>query len=134
MYLTVVRFVRYSAVGVSTFLFDLALLWLFIDVFAVEYLVATGAAFLCAVSLNYYISRAWVFKGSERSAAQGYFYFLQFALVGAAATVGLMWAVTAFTAWHYTMARIAVAGFVGMWNYLMNLFLNFRVAGKSLDQ
>ena len=130
----IVRFIRYSTVGVSTFLFDLLLLGIFIDILSINYLVATGVAFLCAVSVNYAISRVWVFRGTERTLGRGYIYFIQIALLGAGVTVGVMWFITTFTALHYMLARIAVAGVVGMWNYTMNLFVNFRVAGKALDQ
>jgi hypothetical protein len=31
---------------------------------------------------------------------------------------------------HYLVSRILIAGVVGVWNYLLNLYVNFKVAGK----
>jgi putative flippase GtrA len=132
--LRIKRFLRYAAVGVSTLLFDLALLWIFVEWLSINYLFATGFAFFIAVSVNYAISRVWVFRGSERGIGGGYVYFVQIAIVGAVATTFGTWLVVSLTGWHFLIGRVIVANIIGIWNYLMNLFLNFRVAGKPLDR
>lgn len=127
----VLRFVRYSSVGVGTFLLDLVLLFVLTDWMHVHYIVATGIAFFFAVSLNYFISRKTVFRGSERSLKGGYFNFIIFALVGMSASMVGMYVLVSVLALYYIYARVAVAAFVGMWNYLMNLYVNFKVVGKD---
>lgn len=127
------RLGRYALVGVSTFGVDLSLLWILIDVLALQYLVATAVAFLIAVSLNYFVSRAWVFRHTERALGRGYVYFLQFALIGALVTTLLMWLLTSQTELHYALARILIAGVVGVGNYVANLYFNFKVAGRELE-
>ncbi len=127
------RFLRYVTVGVGTFLVDLLLLFLFIEVAHLHYTFATATAFFLAVSLNYLISRQWVFSGSERAVVRGYVYFLQWAGLGMLLTVFLMWCMTTYTAWHFVLIRISVAGVVGMMNYLGNLYYTFKVAGENLD-
>ncbi|MFA5997631.1 MAG: GtrA family protein [Candidatus Paceibacterota bacterium] len=124
------RFVRYSGVGVGTFLLDLALLFILTDFLQMQYVVATGLAFALAVSLNYVISRATVFRGTLRSHRRGYVNFILFALVGMGASMAGMHVLVSVFALYYIYARIAVAGFVGVWNYLMNLYVNFAVVGK----
>jgi len=126
----VLRFARYSSVGVGTFLLDLALLFVLTDFLKVQYVVATGIAFFFAVSLNYLISRKTVFRGSERSLKGGYLNFIIFALAGMVTSMLGMYILVSVFALYYIYARIIVAGFVGMWNYLMNLYVNFKVAGK----
>lgn len=125
------RFARYSSVGVGTFLLDLMLLFVLTDWMHVHYIVATGIAFFFAVSLNYFISRKTVFRGSERSLKGGYFNFIIFALVGMGASMVGMYVLVSVLALYYIYARVAVAAFVGMWNYLMNLYVNFKVVGKD---
>jgi putative flippase GtrA len=132
MYLRFKRFSRYTLIGFSTFLFDLSLLWLLISLWKIYYLYAVAVSFLMAVSLNYFLSRKWVFKGSSRSPALGYLYFLKTALAGSAITVFLMWALASITSGPYLVLRIIVAALVGTGNYLINLYLNFRVAGNAL--
>jgi putative flippase GtrA len=125
------RFLRYAAVGGSTFLFDLSLLWVQIEKFHFYYLHAAVSSFLIAVSVNYFLSRRWVFKGSARRLAAGYLYFLKTAVAGALTTGFLMWLFST-TNGNYLLIRIIIAAVIGMGNYLIHLYLNFRVAGHDL--
>lgn len=126
----IVRFLKYASVGGSTFVLDLSLLYLLIDYCQVHYLYATPAAFAVAVSVNYFISRRFVFKGTLRSVHAGYGIFLLIAFVGMGAVTGLMAVFVEILKMHYLPSRIIIAGIVGIWNYLMNLYVNFKVAGK----
>lgn len=126
------RFLRYTVVGVSTFLFDLLLLWIQVEMFHVHYLHAAVTGFLVAVSANYFLSRRWVFKGSSRRLAAGYLYFFKTAVAGALTTGFLMWLFSTATNGPYLLIRIAIAGIIGIGNYLIHLYLNFRVAGYEL--
>lgn len=124
------RFLSYSVIGIGTFGFDLALLYLFTEIFGLHYVVSAGVAFLIAVSVNYAVSRKTVFKGTERNVRHGYVIYLAITAVGLFAVMGLMALFVAVFEWHYLPSRVLVAGGVGVWNYLMNLYVNFRVAGK----
>ncbi|WP_432737125.1 GtrA family protein [Maridesulfovibrio sp. FT414] len=128
----VYRFLRYGCVGGGTFLFDLGLLCIFIEKLGWNPVTAAGTAFLLAVSLNYIISRSFVFKGTERSLKQGYLGFLLIAGTGLAIVTGGMHIMTSVLNWQYIVSRIMVSLVTGMWNYLLNLHVNFRVAGKHL--
>jgi putative flippase GtrA len=129
-YPAVKRFVKYSTVGVGTFLIDLVLLFLLTDVFSIHYLYAAGIAFLIAVTINYALSRRYVFKGSARSGSVSYVNFLFIAFIGLGFVVGGMYVLVSMFSVSYVLARVFVAGLTGVWNYLMNLYVNFKVAGK----
>lgn len=126
------RFLRYVIIGVSTFALDLFLLWILIEKGEVHYTLATPATFFIAVSLNYALARDLVFFGSKQGVWRGYFYFVKFAALGAAATTFLMWFLVAKTDLHFALVRVVVAGFIGILNYLANLHFNFRVVEKEL--
>ena len=128
------RGARYTSIGVATFIIDLALLFFLIDTLNLNILFSTGLAFIGALSLNYFFSRKYVFPNSNRGHAQGYLYFILFALTGMALTVALMWTLISFTAWHYATSRVLIAITVGFGNYYANLFLNFKVSGVYLDK
>ncbi len=130
--LGVKRFFRYAAVGGSTFLFDLLLLWIQIEKFHIYYLHAAVSGFLVAVSVNYFLSRRWVFTGSRRRLASGYLYFLKTAVAGALTTGFLMWLFCTATHGPYLLIRAIIAAIIGMVNYLIHLYLNFKVAGHDL--
>lgn len=129
-YLAVKRFLRYSTVGAGTFLMDLLLLYVLTDIFSIHYLYSAGIAFLIAVSLNYTLSRRYVFKGSTRSTKTSYLNFILIALVGLLMVVGGMYMLVSIFSVSYVVSRICIAGLTGIWNYLMNLYVNFKVVGK----
>lgn len=124
------RFFKYSLVGGGTFLFDMALLLFLIYVVSVDYIIATPLAFLFAVSINYLISRNFVFRGTKRTIVTGFFYFIALAFSGAIITGSLVYAMVEYLALPIPVSRILAAGVVGIWTYLANLYLNFKVAGK----
>lgn len=124
------RFVKYSSVGITTFILDLMLLYIFTDLFLWNYILSAGVAFIVAVSVNYYFSRKLVFKGTLRSVHSGYGIFLIITGVGLVAVTGLMFVFVDMFLWNYLLSRVVIAGIVGLWNYLMNLYVNFQVAGK----
>jgi putative flippase GtrA len=117
-------------VGVSTLLFDLAMLYIAVSVFDVAYYIATPFSFLIAVSCNYVLSRRFVFVGTTRSWHSGYAYFAFVALGGATITTLLIAGLVSFFGFYYLFARVLVAGLVGIGNYLFNLYINFNVAGQ----
>ncbi len=129
---SLIRFARYSLVGVSTLTFDLVLLAGMTQVLHIPYYVSTPLAFLVAVSLNYVISRKFVFHGTERTLHHGYMYFILIAGVGALAITGVVYLLVTYVHMYYLLARVLIAGVVGMVNYLSNLHFNFRVAGKHV--
>src|SRR3989339_343452 len=126
----IMRFVRYVAVGTSTFGLDLALLAFFVQVVHLQYLFATGISFLIAVSLNYVLSRKWVFSRTSRTYERGYVNFLLIAVFGLFLVVSLMAVAVEYFFFSYIIALVLVACVVGMLNYLLNLYWNFNIAGK----
>lgn len=126
---TFIRFLKYFIVGFSTFLLDLALLYSLTSLLSFNYLWSAGVSYLIAVSINYILSRKLVFSQTERPLDTGYYFFVLIALVGALAVMGFMALLVSTLGFNYVVARILVAGLIGMGNYLINLFLNFKVAG-----
>ncbi len=124
------RLLRYTIVGVSTLTFDLLLLAFLTQMLHIPYYVGTPISFLVAVSINYVVSRKYVFAGTERSVHHGYAYFILIAGAGALFITGAVYVLVTYLGLYYLVARILVAGVVGVFNYLSNLHLNFNVAGK----
>jgi putative flippase GtrA len=129
---TTQRFLRYFAVGGSTFLFDILLLVVLTKIFNVNYIIATAGAFMVAVSINYFISRKYVFKFTDRKILHGYLYFLIFAGLGAVAVTAGTVFLTEVVGIYFVLSRIIVSSLVGLCNYLFNLHHNFKVAGRDL--
>jgi putative flippase GtrA len=124
------RFFKYSVIWGSTFLIDLALLVIFTDFLGIYYIFSAGLAFLIAVSLNYFLSRHFVFIASKRSIKVWYLFFMIITSVGLGFVMSLMYIFVDVMQFNYILSRVGIAAVVGVWNYLMNLYFNFRVAGK----
>lgn len=130
MSLGLLRFLKYFTVGLSTFSLDLLLLFILVEVFLVHQVLASAVAFFVAVSINYVLSRQYVFKTTLRGVKVGYLNFIIIAFVGLLIVTGGMYVLTILLSVHFLIARVLVAGVTGFWNYLMNLYVNFKVAGK----
>lgn len=124
------RFLKYSAVGISTFALDLVILFILIDFYDLHYVLAAGLAFVVAVTINYWISRRYVFPGTLRGVRDGYVNFLLIALTGLSIVMMGMYLLVTVFGIGYLLARVISASITGFWNYLMNLFVNFKVVGK----
>lgn len=125
------RFLKYSSVGFGTFVFDLCLLYILVEVFNLNYLFCAGAAFFVAISLNYVISRRLVFAETKKDFTSGYMHFLFIAFIGMAVTLLGMAVLVSTLGIHYLLARCIVGALVGAGNYLSNLYLNFRVVATK---
>jgi putative flippase GtrA len=126
---TIFRFLKYGAVGGSTFGLDLLLMAGFLKL-GMSYPLATYTAFLIAVSINYTLSRQLVFRGTRRSVEVGYINMVLAAALGAFLTMSLTMGVVKVTDLNALAARLPVAVMIGIGNYLFNLYVNFRVAGR----
>ena len=121
---------RNTLVGASTFALDLGLLALATNVFHIPYYISTPIAFLLAMSLNYFIGRRFVFRGTERKVHTGYLYFVLIAGGGAIVITALVAGLVTYLHFEYLLARVLVAIVIGVINYLLNLYVNFKVVGR----
>ncbi|HEV7121347.1 MAG TPA: GtrA family protein [Candidatus Paceibacterota bacterium] len=126
---SVKRFLQYSAVGLFTLIFDLLILYGATTLLSIPLYISTPVAFLVAITINYFIIRRYVFKGTERAVHHGYALFAASAGAGALiTTVGVVLLVS-YAHLYYLIARLLIGVFTGVANYFFNLYLNFRVAG-----
>lgn len=121
------RFGKYTIVGVGTFIFDLTLLAILSNTTEIYYPILVAVSFEIAVSINFAISYTWVFKGTKRRPLSGYVYFITIALVGIILTTGLVTLLVEFLALQLLVARVLVAGLVGIFNFFINSIFNFKM-------
>lgn len=124
------RFFTYTFFGTTTSLLDISILWILTNSLGVHYLLSATISFSFSASLSYIGVRHFVFTHTHRSLKAGYLYFLMITGTGLALTLGGMAILVEIFNLHYMVARILIAGAIGLWNYLMNLYVNFKVAGR----
>ncbi len=117
---------RNTVVSCFVFAFDLALLWLLVQYFGTDKLIAAAVGFIAANTLHYAFGRSWIFRGTERGVASGYAYFLVNATIGLVVTIGLFAVFIRWTSINYLLARVIVSVFAGLTVFLLNAMLNFR--------
>jgi putative flippase GtrA len=116
---------RNTIVSCGIFAFDIALLWVLVQM-GMGKVVAAALAFIIANSLHYAFGRGWIFKGTDRGVAEGYVYFLINAGVGLVITISLFAALIRWTPINYLVARVLVSVVSGLTVFLLNAVLNFR--------
>jgi len=124
------RFLKYFSIGFSTFLLDLFLLYFLTDILLINYLISTALSFIVSVSIHYYFIRKFVFSRTTRELKTGYYIFITVTVIGLLMVVALMALFVEKLNFDFLIARIIIAGIVGSYNYLMNLFFTFKVVGK----
>lgn len=116
--------------GFTSSVLDISILWLLAGSFGIYYLLAAAISFTLSGTVSYISVRRFVFTHTHRSVRAGYCYYLMITSTGLALTLGTMAILVEIFGIHYLLARVLVVGAVGMWNYLMNLYVNFKVAGQ----
>ena len=117
---------RNTIVSCGIFAFDIALLWLLVEQGGMGKIAAAVIAFVVANSLHYGFGRSWIFRGTDRAFASGYFYFLINAGIGLVITISLFAAMIRWTPINYLVARVLVSVISGLTVFVLNAVLNFR--------
>lgn len=117
---------RNTVVSCLAFGVSIALLWVLVEFFRMQQVVAAGIGFVAANSLHYVLGRTWIFRGTDRAVASGYIYFLATGGLGLAVTMGLDALLLHYTPIHYLVARILVSVIAGLVMFALNALLNFR--------
>lgn len=119
--------VKYTIPGIITFGIDLALLWIFLDFTSLHYIPAAVLAFSIGTSINYVAAHQWVFNGTKRGFHEGYVYFMVLSTIGVVLTAGIMALFVEVIDLKPLPARLLTAAVVGLWNFGMNYFINFKM-------
>jgi len=124
------RFLKYTLVGASTFLFDLVLLLILTEKIGLGPTGGAGLAYFIAVSTNFWFSHKYVFSKTKSPRHKNYLSFMIISVVGVLLVISLMFVFVNIFSFNYLASRIIIAGITGFWNYLMNLYFNFKVVGQ----
>lgn len=118
-------FVRYVAIGGSTFALDFCLLVLLHSVFGINVLVAATISYWTSIAFNFLANRFWTFGATETHIAKhaaAYGVLLGFNYLF---TIGFIWAAT-HLGMHYTIAKVISVAIQMSWTYLAYKKIIFR--------
>ncbi|MEK7530415.1 MAG: GtrA family protein [Patescibacteria group bacterium] len=121
------RFIGYSILGTSAFAIDLGLIYIFYEIAKLPYTMSVPLAFLIATSIHYTAARALVFHDTTRSISSGYLLFIGIMVTNALIITGLAYMLVEYAHVNLYIARIGVAGIIGLVSFYMNARYNFKV-------
>ncbi len=123
----IARGVKYAASGTSTYLFDLALIFLLTTHTTMSLGVAIAIGFLAGVTVNFFINYHWTFSGTAQTKPRGYVMYILLALLGATLiSFGTTSLIEQFGL-PLLAARTILAVCLGCAGFVINGTLNFRV-------
>ena len=117
---------RNTVVSCLVFAISFGLLWLFVEWFGMNELLAAAIGFVVANTMHYALGRTWIFRGTDRAVASGYVYFLASGGLGLGVTMLLYAALLHLSPINYLVARVLVSVFAGLAMFALNATLNFR--------
>ena len=121
------RWSQHTSVMISTFLLDIALIFVFISFCGMPDIIALTLASLISLSINFFISYHWIFHGTKRSRCIGYFYFLLIDAIGIVAIVYGTLYIQNLLDLNILISRAMIAVFAGLFSFFANNYLNFQM-------
>lgn len=118
-------FVRYVAIGGTTFALDFFLLVLLHGVLGINLLVATTVAYWTSIAFNFLANRFWTFGATETHIIKhvmtyglllGFNYLFTVAFLAVATNLGM----------HYTIAKVVAVAIQMTWTYVIYKRFVFR--------
>jgi putative flippase GtrA len=120
-------FYKYTFFVIPLFFIDLALLFLLIDYFDIDKMLATPLSFFTVGFFGYFLERKYIFKRKNRTYLKGFYYYLFIILSGAVIVTFGIYILTDIFNIYYIISRVLVAIFSGFWDYFMNFYFNFKM-------
>lgn len=119
-------FVRYLIVGITSAALEMFLLIMFVERFALSYLVANVFAFLITCIINYYLSRKWVFERTGERKRVEFMLFMFFVTCGLLISQFVMWVCVGQWQIDYRISKVIATGFVVIWNFFTRKHVVFN--------
>jgi putative flippase GtrA len=120
-------FSRNTLTSIFTTALDFFTLTGLVELFHVDYVLATWIGTVVGSLSNFSINRAWSFRASGQPRAGQFFRFLLVQLGASALHTAGVWFFTRFLHMPYPVSKLVVAALVYLaWNYPMNRWLVFN--------
>jgi putative flippase GtrA len=121
----ILKFLKFSAVGLSGLLVDYAFTYIFKEIFKVQKYIANSIGFTLAASSNYIFNRIWTFESENPDVAFEYTQFLVISLIGLGLNNLILWLIVSRFKINFYLAKFFAICVVTLWNFLANFFITF---------
>lgn len=127
-----IQLFRYLWVGGLAFIVDYGCLFLFTDIFSIDYLVSAAIAFLLGLIVNYLLSTIWVFNDSRLNNKMAEFaVFTSIGLVGLFLNEVVIYLFCEIIGLHYMISKLCSTAIVFFWNFFARKIILFTKTKKN---
>ena len=120
------KFIKFSAVGLSGLFIDYAFTYIFKEIFKVQKYVSNSIGFTIAASSNYIFNRIWTFESKNPDIAVEYTEFIVISLIGLGLNNLIIWLIVSKFKINFYLAKFFAIIVVTLWNFLANFFITFN--------
>lgn len=118
---------RWILSGGIAFTIDFTLLFTLVHFFDVYYLLAASLSFLVSATVNFCISRFFIFNATTSGVSESYVTFIVVSLVVGLGSINLfMYLLVGVVGINYLIARILIAGTIGVSSFYIHKFVSFK--------
>ena len=122
------QFFRYAFVGGWATIADWGVFALFAEVVGLHYLISAPIAFLMGLTVNYLLSKKFVFSGekNQHSSSTEFAVYGIIGIIGLLMTMVIMYLLTEFAGFLPMVSKIIATAVVLVWNFLARKFVLYR--------
>ena len=122
------QFFRYAFVGGWATVADWSVFALFNEVLKIHYLISAPFAFLMGLTLNYLLSKKFVFSGSpeKTKASTEFLVYAIIGVIGLGLTMVIMWLLTEIGGLVPMVSKIIATAVVLVWNFVARKVALYR--------
>lgn len=122
----ILKFLKFSAVGLTGLFVDYAFTYLFKEVFKVQKYVSNSIGFTIAATSNYVLNRIWTFESENPDIVLEYSEFLIISVIGLGLNNLILWLIVSRFRINFYVAKFFAICVVTLWNFLANFFITFN--------
>lgn len=121
-----VQFARYIVVGGIAFVVDYGALFILTEYLGFHHLLSAAIAFVLGMTVNYLMSRTWVFNGSkDANKTKEFVIFALIGVIGMVLNEAIIFIGTDFFGCHYMLSKLISTALVFVWNFCARRFILF---------
>ncbi len=117
---------RYAFVGGAAAVFDFGTLYILDEFGKVDHLVATAIAFLVGVTVNYFVSKKFVFTQKKASPVAEFIEYAIIGVIGLGLTELIVYLCTDLLGFYVMLSKVVATVLVFFWNFLARRFILYR--------
>lgn len=125
---SLLQFFRYGFVGAWATLADWGVLFLLTEAAGVHYLLSGVVAFLMGLTVNFLLSKKFVFSGekNEHSSSTEFVVYGIIGVIGLGMTALIMYVLTEKMAFYYMASKVIATAVVFVWNFMARKIVLYR--------